>query len=653
MTGLAEPRSVRFEELSVDVISPNPNNPRRKFDEDALAELAATIRQVGLIQPVVVTPDDTGRYRLVAGERRWRAARLAGWTTIPAIVRMFSSEEEAQAALIENLQRRDLDPLEEAQAFKKLIQDHGWTQDRLGEKLGFSQAHIANRIRLLDLPDDVREHISTGRLTAAHGRALLFIKAAPKFVREMADEAIRQSWSVRQLDEWIRGALYFGRRRFSRQLFKDGWGGDQGAEFDTSACRGCDAMVEASYHDDKKRPYCIRPSCWEKKQAEAKKQQRLEQSEKAKSVAAGGGMKHIRDLPTDSYRRLNPPPADVELNKCRECEKRLTVLDYGDEAVDVCLDPGCIEEQQAAAARNRAAATRAKTEKEVQTLSDAAAAIGGDMTECNDLIAAARTVWDTVERPTWFDLATPLLEKESLLPIDLLLRYFATKNDVCKDATNMPPQLGNVRILIPDQGIEFRGSEETMGSQKYPALTVAEGEGALTLQHDHGSVKDVVPTMPVFYKVQVRQSGGQRYLRQLVAIKTASRTIFVVGHAGTTMRKEIWARWQRLIEALPPAEAGPSPELSATPGEAAVEARAYKLPDGQVVFVHAGLGESGYGTFFRSLRGGLRRVKSPQMPMVPSREVAQQNLDAWAMEHNLPPAEAPADVISREMTRAQ
>ncbi|MEW6229997.1 MAG: ParB/RepB/Spo0J family partition protein [Bacillota bacterium] len=108
MTQVAEPRSIRFEELSVDDVYPNPNNPRRKFDEDALAELAATICQVGLIQPVVVTPDDTGRYRLVAGERRWRAARLAGWTTIPAIVRMFSSEEEAQAALIENLQRREL-----------------------------------------------------------------------------------------------------------------------------------------------------------------------------------------------------------------------------------------------------------------------------------------------------------------------------------------------------------------------------------------------------------------------------------------------------------------------------------------------------------------------------------------------------------------
>ncbi|MEW6726852.1 MAG: hypothetical protein AB1327_07830 [Bacillota bacterium] len=238
---------------------------------------------------------------------------------------------------------------------------------------------------------------------------------------------------------------------------------------------------------------------------------------------------------------------------------------------------------------------------EVRTLAGAAATViekEKDAPEVSDLMVAARRVWDTVERPAWYDLATPLLEKESMLPIDLLLRYFATKNDICKDATNMPPQLGNVRILIPDQGIEFRGSEETIssGGQKYPALTVV--EGVLTLQHDHGSIKGVVPTAPVFYKVQVRQSGGQRFLRQLVAIKTEPRTIFVVGHAGTTMRKEIWARWQRLIEALP-------------------------VP------------------------------AAPSMPMVASREKAQENLDAWALERNLPPAEAPADVISREITSAQ
>jgi len=160
-----------LKELDLEAIRPNPRQPRAGMDEVELEELAASIRSVGLLQPIVVRPTDGG-YELVAGERRWRASRLAGLLRIPAIVRETGDDQMLRDALIENLQRVDLNPLEEAAAFRHLVEDFGATHEEIAERVGKSRAAVTNALRLLQLAPDVQQRLAAGSLSAAHGRAL-------------------------------------------------------------------------------------------------------------------------------------------------------------------------------------------------------------------------------------------------------------------------------------------------------------------------------------------------------------------------------------------------------------------------------------------------------------------------------------------------
>jgi ParB family chromosome partitioning protein len=189
-------------EVPVSAIAPNPRQPRTEFPEESLAALARSIREVGVLQPVVVRRRDGG-YELVAGERRVRAARLAGLATIPAIVRETDDTEALREALIENLHREDLAPLELAAAFQELLEELGVTQEVLAERLGFSRAHIANTIRLLTLPPDVQRLLAEGKITAGHARALLGLpddQARSLVALRVAAEGL----SVRQVEELVR-----------------------------------------------------------------------------------------------------------------------------------------------------------------------------------------------------------------------------------------------------------------------------------------------------------------------------------------------------------------------------------------------------------------------------------------------------------------
>ncbi len=156
-------------------IEPNKDQPRKDFDQDALDDLAESIRQYGLLQPLVVRPLDRG-YQLVAGERRWRASRIAGLTEVPVVVRELTDEETAEIALVENLQREDLNPIEEAAGYKSLMEDFHLTQDQVSEKVGRSRSAIANAVRLLGLPEDIAQMVRSGKISAGHGRALLAFK---------------------------------------------------------------------------------------------------------------------------------------------------------------------------------------------------------------------------------------------------------------------------------------------------------------------------------------------------------------------------------------------------------------------------------------------------------------------------------------------
>ncbi|MCA1654755.1 MAG: ParB/RepB/Spo0J family partition protein [Sphingomicrobium sp.] len=188
-------------EIDVAQIYPNPNQPRTRFDESAIEELADSIRERGLIAPILVREIDGG-YQLIAGERRWRAAQKAQLHRIPALVRTMDDAESAELALIENVQREDLSAIEEAEGYRKLIDRHGHTQEQLGRLVAKSRSHIANLLRLLDLPPDVREMLSRGELSMGHARALI---GAPD-PSLLAREIIAGGLTVRQAEERARAA---------------------------------------------------------------------------------------------------------------------------------------------------------------------------------------------------------------------------------------------------------------------------------------------------------------------------------------------------------------------------------------------------------------------------------------------------------------
>jgi ParB family chromosome partitioning protein len=190
-------------ELPVTTISPNPFQPRREFDETALAELTASIEASGLLQPIVVRPVGS-RYELIAGERRWRAVQRLGWKTVPAVVREVDDQAALTLALIENLQRDDLSPIDTAIGYQQLMTEFGISQNEVARLVGRDRSTVANTLRLLKLPSNVQQLLQAGELSEGHARALLSLDS-PAEIARLAREAIEGGWSVRQTEAMVRG----------------------------------------------------------------------------------------------------------------------------------------------------------------------------------------------------------------------------------------------------------------------------------------------------------------------------------------------------------------------------------------------------------------------------------------------------------------
>ena len=190
-------------ELPVDLVKPNPNQPRTNFDPEALAALAASIEASGVVQPLLVRPLPDGSYELVAGERRWRAAQQAGLERVPAVIRDQEEADRLQAALIENMVREDLNPVEEAKACAALIEDLGLTKEELAKRVGRSRPAVSNLIRLLELPDETIGLLESGDLSEGHGKALLGAQGND-VRRRLARDAVRGGWSVRETENRVR-----------------------------------------------------------------------------------------------------------------------------------------------------------------------------------------------------------------------------------------------------------------------------------------------------------------------------------------------------------------------------------------------------------------------------------------------------------------
>jgi ParB family transcriptional regulator, chromosome partitioning protein len=220
-------REDELRELPIELIAPNPTQPRRRFDQDALQALAGSLGERGVLQPVLVRPKAGGTYELVAGERRWRAARIAGLETIPALVRPRDDAEALELALIENMAREDLSPIEAARACAALVEELGLTREEVGRRVGRSRVAVSNLVRLLDLPDEVIELLQEGALSEGHGRALLLAEDHGGRGR-LARMAVQEGWSVRTAEARARennaaagGGRAAGRRRRADELHPD------------------------------------------------------------------------------------------------------------------------------------------------------------------------------------------------------------------------------------------------------------------------------------------------------------------------------------------------------------------------------------------------------------------------------------------------
>lgn len=192
----------RVQKVLVSKIAPNPEQPRRHFDQQSLNELAESLRQYGVLQPLIVVPLPDNTYRLVAGERRWRAAQIAAITEIPVIIREPAELEELEIALIENVQRVDLSPLEQAISIERLHQQFNLTYKQIAERLSKAETTVSNLVRLLQLPDAAREALATNQITEGHARAILSLKAHPEAQATLLSHIVQHSWSVRQAEQF-------------------------------------------------------------------------------------------------------------------------------------------------------------------------------------------------------------------------------------------------------------------------------------------------------------------------------------------------------------------------------------------------------------------------------------------------------------------
>ncbi len=220
LLGTPDLETDQLREIDTDRIIPNSHQPRKNFDEDALNELANSIREHGIVQPIVVRPLEDGFFQLIAGERRWRASQRVGLARLPAVVRDAAEDSALELALIENLQREDLNPMEEAQAYERLITDFGLTQEDVARRVGKNRATIANMLRLLRLPPEVQQWLRENRLTTGHAKALLSLSDLDAIL-DSAKKIIQGNYSVRQAETLV--------ARYANSSVKDDPAGGRGA----------------------------------------------------------------------------------------------------------------------------------------------------------------------------------------------------------------------------------------------------------------------------------------------------------------------------------------------------------------------------------------------------------------------------------------
>jgi len=315
---------------------PNHANPRKRFDQDELDKLTASVRQLGILSPILVVADGE-KYRIVAGERRYRAAKAAELDEVPVLIREITPEQEFEIMLTENIQRKDLDPIEEAQAFQTAV-EQGWKQVELAERLGISQAQVANRIRLLKLPGEVQEDISHEIISSGHGLALVKVAHIPGAAKSIADTFAKRNTSVTKASEEVLSYV----AREGKPLYDEAMAWNRPLFDYQATCEKCKmrAMGRQNWETEE-RPYCLKPECWERHQEEAQnaeieKHIKEELGEEIDAL----NIPHTDELDPDSFEYFG---RFVKLEDCEGCEHIEDVLNFDDKLVKVCANPTCYQ----------------------------------------------------------------------------------------------------------------------------------------------------------------------------------------------------------------------------------------------------------------------------------------------------------------------
>lgn len=334
-----------FTIIPIDKIIPNPNNPRKSFNDDQLAELAESIKTVGILEPLIVAEiNDELLYPLVCGERRWRAAQLAGLTEVPVVVRELDPQQQLEIMLIENLQRTELDPIEEARGYESLIRECGYTETAIAEKIGKSQPYVANRLRLLKLSGSIQQSISQGILSPSHAKVLLSVAddLPAESVEKLANYVVRNNLSVARLEEDLPWRLTDYTKPLEKKNYFDS------PDFDTSSCQGCARAKTLKVRRGDEELRCTNPECWEEKRKEAREQKADEAKQKVYeqvSEATEQGIKvyQFNELKSGTYEAVD----NRWLEQCKGCPNYAEIVpEFTNNLFGACLNLDCLRQKR-------------------------------------------------------------------------------------------------------------------------------------------------------------------------------------------------------------------------------------------------------------------------------------------------------------------
>ncbi len=585
-------------------------NPRKHFDEAKLQELADSIRAYGILEPLVVNRVHS-HHDLVAGERRLRAAKLAGLPLVPCVVLQVTSKEAAELRLLENLQRQDLTPLEEANAFAELIQDHGYTQEQLATKLGKSQGWVSERLALRELPEVVRTAVVNGDLAIRTALALRPYlpqpgQKVPEAVLQVAKEMAEYKPPASEAAEWVRRALWQTSRSLQEAdvsyYLRNGYGEnfpprdrvfplDQTIE-GTGApiCSECPMRTELRMSLGSPAPVCLQPSCWGAKQATvwrrlvrehkaAQESQQRERHERLKAQteraienqaqAAGTSTAPVDELADaairlrDLGRRWAEEYGKTKDKLRAEMEKLAGRLGFaGPEELELALagghgrlNPGTLQPPELARRITDLLARKAAGEDITQPVAATEQTSGATAAPpLEDADAELAKALQELAKEHWpFHQTARDIEydREAFLPIDSLLQHWQARAGI--GASHMPVQLGpSVHVHIPEFAVWIRGH----GYQDTEALglSLQIRDGQLHVSCSGGHTVQALPDGMVYYRVRVAGSSSPRALQQMLVMRCPGdpvRHLVVTGESSVTIRKDLVPRWQKLMSALP------------------------------------------------------------------------------------------------------